>query len=363
LPRDADRDAARVVSVLSYDLKHWIERLSRRHAWPATPLLYCAQYDWCIEPDYARHAAQARAISAAALEEALAHLARAGEPAPRAAGERWHCPRPLLSAAQHLEGVERILAYIAAGDVYQVNFAQPFVATGGCGDGRALFARLRRDYPMPFGAYVDGGDFVLVSNSPECFLDVDGEAVATFPIKGTRALAGAVGQAGGLDSDPKERAEHVMIVDLERNDLGRVCRPGSVEVVTLGGVRRYPLLLHMESHVRGRLRPGVSLPDVIRASFPGGSITGAPKVRAMEIIEELEPAARGLYTGAVGWSDLSGRSRFNLAIRTAVLTGEQLTYWAGGGIVADSDPEREYEETLLKSTAVFRALAGAPQAP
>jgi para-aminobenzoate synthetase component 1 len=275
--------------------------------------------------------------------------------------ERWQCPRPLLSAAQDRAGVDRNQAYIAAGDVYQVNFAQPFVAAGGCGDGRGLFARLRRDYPMPFGAYVDAGDFVLVSSSPECFLDLDRDTVATFPIKGTRA--GAPGAVQALNTDPKERAEHVMIVDLERNDLGRVCRPGTIEVVTLGGVRRYPLLYHMESHVRGRLRTGTSLPDVVRATFPGGSISGAPKVRAMEIIEELEPAARGLYTGAIGWSDLAGRGRFNLAIRTAVVTREHLTYWAGGGIVADSDPAREYDETLLKSAAVFRALSGVSERP
>jgi anthranilate/para-aminobenzoate synthase component I len=160
-----------------------------------------------------------------------------------------------------------------------------------------------------------------------------------------------------LADDPKERAEHVMIVDLERNDLGRVCEPGSIEVEELGVVRSYPLLEHMVSKVSGRLRKGTDLVDLIRAAFPGGSITGAPKIRAMEIIEELEPCARGFYTGAIGWSDLTGASRFNLMIRTAVQTGTTLSYHAGGGIVADSDPRREYEEILVKSQAFFRALA------
>lgn len=214
---------------------------------------------------------------------------------------------------------------------------------------------------MPFAAYVDAGDWVAVSNSPECFLLVEGDRVATFPIKGTRRVppdAVAVGPlADGLAGDEKERAEHVMIVDLERNDLGRVCAAGSIEVADFARVRCYPLLLHMVSEVRGRLRPGTTLPELLGATFPGGSITGAPKIRAMEIIEELEPCARGLYTGAVGWIELSGQARFNLAIRTAVLTNERLIYYAGGGIVADSDPQREYDETVLKTESLCRALA------
>ncbi len=160
-----------------------------------------------------------------------------------------------------------------------------------------------------------------------------------------------------LAADPKERAEHVMIVDLERNDLGRICATGSIAVADLFAERAYPLLTHMESAVRGRLRPGTALADVLRAIFPGGSITGAPKVRAMQIIEELEPAARGFYTGAIGWSDADGRTTFNISIRTAVLDADGLCYWAGGGIVADSDPEREYAETNLKTEALVRALA------
>jgi anthranilate/para-aminobenzoate synthase component I len=149
-----------------------------------------------------------------------------------------------------------------------------------------------------------------------------------------------------------------MIVDLERNDLGRVCIAGSVEVAGLFAERAYPLLVHMESEVRGRLRPGTPLAAVLRALFPGGSITGAPKIRAMQIIEELEPAPRGFYTGAVGWTEPDGRSVFNIAIRTAVIDAAGLCYWAGGGIVADSRAEREYAETLLKTQAFMQALRG-----
>jgi len=227
-------------------------------------------------------------------------------------------------------------------------------------DAPALFAAWLDRYPMPFAAYVDGGAWIALSNSPECFLIADDGSVATFPIKGTRrrrADCAADTLAAELQGDAKEQAEHVMVVDLERNDLGRVCEPGSVAVAEFAAVRQYPLLVHMVSEVRGRLRCGTSLAALLRATFPGGSISGAPKIRAMQIIEELEPAARGFYTGSIGWTEIDGESRFNIAIRTAVLDAGGLTYWAGGGIVADSDATREYQESLLKAEALFRALA------
>ena len=256
--------------------------------------------------------------------------------------------------------IARAHDYIAAGDIYEVNLAQPFTADAGLSDGPALFAAWSERYPMPFAAYVDGGAWVALSNSPECFLLADEAHVATFPIKGTRrraADAAVEAVAAELRGDAKERAEHVMVVDLERNDLGRVCEPGSIKVAEFATVRQYPLLMHMVSDIRGRLRGGTSLAALFRATFPGGSISGAPKIRAMQIIEELEPAARGFYTGSIGWTEVDGESRFNIAIRTAVLDGGSLTYWAGGGIVADSDARREYQESLLKAEALFRALA------
>jgi para-aminobenzoate synthetase component I len=213
---------------------------------------------------------------------------------------------------------------------------------------------------MPFAAYIDGGDFALVSNSPECFLTLDGDRLATFPIKGTRPRDADARRdhatAAELQADPKEQAEHVMIVDLERNDLGRVCAIGTVRVDEFARVHSFPSLHHLVSKVSGRLATGTPLADVLRATFPGGSITGAPKIRAMEIIDELEPVSRSFYTGAVGFIGFDGRAVFNLAIRTAVATPTTFTYHAGGGIVADSVPAREYDETLLKARAFFAAL-------
>jgi para-aminobenzoate synthetase component 1 len=350
----SDTDAAGFVTVLSYDLKHWIESLPRLQRWPTYPLLYCAFYDWVYRYDYRTWSATVHGQSIGQVERLLASLVANSSPQPSGA-IAWQRLRPQLNAGRYRERIAAIHRYIAAGDVYQVNFAQPFAAPASLRGAPMLFARMQHAFPMPFAAYVDAGDVVAASSSPECFLTVEGDRVATFPIKGTRAL----GSSTTLDlrADAKEWAEHVMIVDLERNDLGRVCHTGSVEVAEFGAVHTYPLLAHLVSEVRGRLRPDTTLPELIRATFPGGSITGAPKIRAMQIIEELEIGPRGLYTGAIGWTDLRGNSRFNLAIRTAVFADDTVTYHAGGGIVADSDADREYAETLLKSEAIFRVMA------
>lgn len=359
LPPASDLDAAGILTVAGYDLKHAIERLPRRLDWAPEPILYCALYDWQVRGSHRSGHREIVAPSAVQLERHRRWYEKqsAGR-APSCAPAGGFSVRATMRPDEYLRMVDRAREYIAAGDIYQVNLAQRFACPGFPPDGSLLFAAWRQTYPMPFAAYVDGGDWAAISNSPECFLTVEGRDVATFPIKGTLSRE-AVEAGRALDGDPKERAEHVMIVDLERNDLGRVCEAGSVSVAELGRVRSYPLLQHMVSEVRGRLRPNVALSELFRATFPGGSITGAPKIRAMQIIEELEPCARGLYTGAIGWSDLRGASRFNLAIRTAVLNREGLSYHAGGGIVADSDPQREYEETLLKSEALVRALSSA----
>jgi para-aminobenzoate synthetase component I len=341
-----------IASVLAYDLKHGIERLARRLPWPTTPLLFAAAYDWSYRAD--RRGATIAARDADRLAAALAWYA--ADESPPARSHRRLCPRPLLDRDAYGALVARVHAYIAAGDVYQVNLAQPFHVAAGRVDAAALYAAWTEQHPMPYAAYVDGGEWTLVSNSPECLLRVEGERIATWPIKGTGRDAG--GAPGALAANAKERAEHVMIVDLERNDLGRVCAVGSVAVADLFAEHTFPLLVPMVSEVRGRLRPGVTLADVLRALFPGGSITGAPKIRAMEIIEELEPAPRGFYTGAVGWTEPDGQSIFNIAIRTAVLDAAGLCYWAGGGIVADSRVENEYAETLLKTEALMHALQG-----
>jgi len=254
-------------------------------------------------------------------------------PPPPSAGAAPAPPRPAMTREAYVRMVERALAYIAAGDIYQANLAQRFIGPPHPRGGRALFAALRDCFPMPFSAYVGWGEREIVSNSPECFLVTRGRDVATYPIKGTLRRGDGSRQnreAAALAADPKERAEHIMIVDLERNDLGRVCEPGSVRVDECARVRSYPLLHHMVSTVRGRLREEMTLPALLAATFPGGSITGAPKIRAMQIIEELEPCVRGLYTGAIGWTEPGGDSRFNLAIRTAFLTKRESAYFAGG---------------------------------
>ena len=245
-----------------------------------------------------------------------------------------------------------------------MNLTQPFTAPF-LAPAWALAARLGRQHPVPYGAYLDLGSTQVVANSPELFLRRRGRRVETRPIKGTRPRGEGPSDDAALAAellhDPKERAEHVMIVDLERNDLGRVCEVGTVTVERYAAVESHPTVHHLVSTIAGRLRPEVGLADLLRATFPGGSITGAPKVRAMEIIRELEPWPRGPYTGAFGFLDPRGDLELGLAIRTACVTGGTVRYHAGGGIVADSDPERELAEAWLKTAALRRALGEEPR--
>src|SRR6266545_1648231 len=224
----------------------------------------------------------------------------------------------------------------------------------------SAYERLRSRTPSTFGAYLDAGDHRILSASPERFLRVRGRDVETRPIKGTRPRGRTPSEdralADELRGSEKDAAENVMIVDLERNDLGKVCDFGSVHVPMLRGLRSLPNVHHLESVVSGRLRPDVSIPDLIRATFPGGSITGAPKPRAMEIIECLEPHRRGVYTGALGYVSWDRSLDWNIAIRTATVIGPTAYFAVGGGIVADSDPEAEYQEALDKLRGHAEAL-------
>jgi para-aminobenzoate synthetase component 1 len=258
-----------------------------------------------------------------------------------------------------------VLEYLRAGDAYQVNLSRRLSATCTPAPSApvALAAALRARAPAPHAALIASadGDGALVGNSPERFLAVgtDG-AVETRPIKGTRSRGdtpGADAASAALAASAKDRAEHVMIVDLERNDLGRVCRTGSVEVASLARTVALPTVFHLVSTVRGILRADVGLAELLAATFPGGSITGAPKRRAMQIIDELEPAARGPYTGATGWLGAAGDLDLAIAIRTAVVRAGRLSLSVGGGVVADSTPEGELAETDVKARA-FAALCG-----
>lgn len=260
----------------------------------------------------------------------------------------------------YINAVQRAVDYVHAGDVFQVNLSQRLLAPL-TEHPLELYGRLRQTSPSPFGCYFDLGNFQILSSSPERFLQLsaDGE-VSTRPIKGTRPRGKTPAEDAELIRDlttnPKDRAENVMIVDLLRNDLGRVCEYGSVTVPAVCEVESFRHVHHLVSEVRGKLRPGMTAFDLLRASFPGGSVTGAPKVRAMEIIAELEPTARGPYCGSVGWIGFDGAMDTNILIRTFTAGRGWLQFPVGGGIVADSDPATEYEETLHKAAGMLRAL-------
>ncbi len=258
--------------------------------------------------------------------------------------------------------VERIREYIAAGDAYQVVLSQRLTVPLEA-DPLDLYRLLRTTNPSPYLYYLDLDGLTLVGSSPEVMVRLDGGAVTVRPIAGTRPRGASAAQdatlAEELLSDPKELAEHLMLIDLGRNDVGRVARHGSVRVTRLRDVERYSHVLHLVSQVEGALRPGLGAVDVLRACFPAGTVSGAPKVRAMEIIDELEPTRRGPYAGAVGYIGFGGRVMDTaIAIRTMTVMDGRAAVQAGAGIVIDSDPAREYEETLAKARALLRVAAG-----
>jgi para-aminobenzoate synthetase component 1 len=264
-----------------------------------------------------------------------------------------------FSAEGYRAAVSRAIEYIYAGDIFQVNFAQRLLHPATC-NSVELYVRLRQCNPATFAGYCDLGDFQIVSASPERFLKVHDGLIETRPIKGTRRrtlLPEADLFAGDelLESE-KDRAENVMIVDLLRNDLSRVCEPDSVRVSQLCRLEQYQFVQHLVSAVEGQLAPGRSALDAVEAAFPGGSITGAPKVRAMEIIAELEPTARGPYCGSLGYLGFDGTLDFNILIRTITAGRGWWQMPVGGGIVAQSSPQREYEETWHKAAGLLRAL-------
>jgi para-aminobenzoate synthetase component 1 len=315
---------------------------------------------WARTTD-AEPAAAILAQDDAAARRLTAALAR---PLPPPSPPRLGALQPLHPDLRFLNAVQRVLAYELAGDTYQVNLSRRLAADWEEGEPVSLAAALRASAPAPHAAFIaDGPGRVIVGNSPERFLSLSCDGVLeTCPIKGTRprAVVPALDRqvVAELCASPKDRAEHVMIVDLERNDLGRVCRVGTVQVVELARVVSLATVHHLESTVRGLLRPGVGLAGLLAATFPGGSITGAPKRRAMEIIDELEPAPRGIYTGATGWLGAAGDLDLAVAIRTATLAEGRLELSVGGGVVIESTPEGELAETAVKARA-FSALAGA----
>ncbi|MEO8672307.1 MAG: aminodeoxychorismate synthase component I [Tahibacter sp.] len=262
--------------------------------------------------------------------------------------------------ARFRAGVSRIHEYLRAGDIFQVNLSREWRATlANAATPASLYANLRDANPAPFAGLLQGDGWSVVSSSPERLVEARGDGVQTRPIAGTRARFPGDDDAERvreLVAHPKERAEHVMLIDLERNDLGRICVPGSVIVDELMSVESYAHVHHIVSNVRGRLRVGVTPAEIIRAVFPGGTITGCPKVRCMQIIAELEAAGRGAYTGAFGYLDRNGNMDLNILIRSISQVGTQLRLRAGAGIVVDSDAERELDETRAKARGMLRAL-------
>ncbi|MFB3879920.1 MAG: aminodeoxychorismate synthase, component I [Armatimonadota bacterium] len=369
---------AGAIGYFAYDLGRFVERIPERTV-DDVPIADChlgfygavaaldhvAGRAWVsaigapeMDPSAAKRLAQRRAEEL----ESLLHNLPSPIPTPRLRG--FSTLRLSVSSnfthRDYLRAVQRAKDYIAAGDIYQVNLSQRLSAPL-ASDPWSLYRRLTEENPAPFSAYFETPEAAIISCSPERFLQVRAGEVETRPIKGTRPRAATPEEdarlAAELLASEKDRAENVMIVDLERNDLGRVCGYGSVHVPELFALESYATVHHLVSTVRGRLRPGKTALDCLRASFPGGSITGAPKVRSMEIIEELEPTRRGVYTGAIGYLCFSGDMDVNIVIRTVVVKDGTAYFQVGGAIVADSDPEGEYQETLDKARALARGLA------
>ncbi|HEV3203152.1 MAG TPA: aminodeoxychorismate synthase component I [Gemmataceae bacterium] len=377
--------------LFGYDLCHHLERLPRpKFDEFQTPDLAVGLYDWTLAFDLVDNRAwlistgfpeteprRRRARAVRRLAEVKKYL-RDGDAAGTSRGSPFQEKLAVQDLAPqfpvadipgllsnfnretYLQTVRRIIDYIQAGDCYQVNLAQRLLRPATV-EPLELYGRLRERNPATFAAYFNLGDVIIASSSPERFLRVENNAVETRPIKGTRPR----GQTPPEDrariqellASAKDRAENVMIVDLLRNDLGRVCRYYSVRVPAVCRVETYPFVHHLVSEVRGQLREGLTPLDLLRAAFPGGSVTGAPKIRAMEIIAELEPSARGPYCGSLGYIGFDGTMDTNILIRTFTAGRGWFQFPVGGGIVADSLPEHEYQETWQKAQGLLRALS------
>jgi para-aminobenzoate synthetase component 1 len=360
-----------LIGFIGYDLAPRLERLPRR--WPRDsrlPDIRMALYDTVVVHDARTGSVSVQGWDlfgegSVAVSRRCRRWRKAIEQAPATPVpmvRRTAAVAPLVSSfdrASYVNNVRGVLEYIAAGDVFQVNLSQRF-STRGIADPLDVYLRLRDCSPAPFSAFLRWADLAVVSASPEWFYQTRGDRIVTRPIKGTRPRGRSSDEdarlAAELASSAKDRAELTMIVDLERNDLGRVCRFGSVVVQDALVVESFAQVHHLVAAIEGRLRPDVGPVDILRALFPGGSVTGAPKIRAMEIIDELELNRRSLYTGAIGYWSRGGSSAFNIAIRTIVVEGDRASYQVGGGIVADSDPDAEYEETLAKGCALRAVL-------
>ena len=372
------------IGYFSYELGRYIERL------PETtiddlqmPLIRLCFYDRIIAYDHNEQTcwlialqlpddAQQAEEKLATLEKLLAESQRIRVPSPAPADLEnidFSQIRCNIDKDYYLRAIEKIKRYIYDGDVYQINFSQRFEC-----DYNAkpidLYHWQNHYNPSGYAAYIDGGSFHIVSASPEMFITISDGVISTKPIKGTRPRVSEAGRGKQINAEnfnelirsEKEQAELNMIIDLERNDVARICEPGTRKVVQPRTIESYPTVFHAVATVAGRLRKEITFCDILRAMFPGGSITGAPKIRSMEIIDETEPTARGVYTGSIGYIGLDGSVCLNIAIRTIIISSDTAFAQTGGGIVADSDPEAEWDETITKARALLvgiRATQGA----
>ncbi|HYQ37524.1 MAG TPA: aminodeoxychorismate synthase component I [Pseudomonas sp.] len=351
-----------LLGYLGYDFGRRLERLPQQ----ATDDLQLPDaafglYAWALVSDHQRQTSQLvfHPSLPESRRQALVALFERGAPAP-AGAFRLDAPfRPDIDAAQYRQAIERVQAYIRAGDCYQVNFTQRFRARWQ-GDPWRAYLALRDACPTPFAGYLALERGAILSLSPERFVRVHQGQVETRPIKGTRPRGREAEEdralAAELQASAKDRAENLMIVDLLRNDLGRSCRTGSVRVPELFALESYPNVHHLVSAVRGELAPGIDAFDLLAGSFPGGSITGAPKIRAMQIIDELEPSRRSIYCGSLLYIDSRGEMDSSICIRTLLLQDGQACCWGGGGIVMDSDWQAEYQESLTKVRVLMETL-------
>lgn len=354
------------IGYFGYDLtKHYApQSKSQKSAKPksALPDMHVGIYQWAIVQDHQSKTAYLTQLPSCHpdLIQAITKRLKQNANVPALKPLKVSKLSPSISQKQYLQQLEKINQYILAGDCYQVNFAQCFSGSY-TGDPYAAYGELRKTMASPFSAYLSLGDKqVIMSLSPERFIKTHGNSVLTQPIKGTAArnkLTELDKQAAAdLQASEKNRAENLMIVDLLRNDLGQHCVPGSIKVDTLFGLQSFPNVHHLVSDIVGTLRNGADSIDLLRDCFPGGSITGAPKKRAMEIIEELENRSRGVYCGSIGYINHNGDMDTNIAIRTISCDGDTLYCWGGGGIVADSTAAEEYQESLDKINAILKIL-------
>jgi para-aminobenzoate synthetase component 1 len=360
--------AGGAVGYFGYDLGRRLERIpSIAAADIAMPDLAIGLYDWAVVVDHAARrtwlVGNGRDARTFAHWSALVERLSAEPPPEPKAFRVLRPPKSNLDRNQYAAAFRAVQEHIRRGDCYQVNLTQRF-ETEAEGDAWHAYLRLREINPAPFAAYLDLPDGKIVCSSPERFLRLRDGHVETKPIKGTRPRSKDPARdralADELRTSAKDRAENVMIVDLLRNDLGKCCVPGSVRASKLFDVESFASVHQLVSTVEGQLAPGKHALDLVAACFPGGSITGAPKVAAMKIIEELEPQRRSVYCGSIGYIGFDGNMDLNIAIRTLVQRGERVYTWAGGGVVADSNVDAEYQESLDKAAAMLAVMDHGP---